>query len=68
MYKGEVLDESGILKDRFETRVAYKRTGSTREWYTKGKEMDESGIQKDRFQMSVIYKRVDFRRERYTKG
>ena len=34
--KGLVLDESDIQKDRFQTRVGYKRIGFRREWYTKG--------------------------------
>ena len=44
-----VLDESGIQKDRLETRVVYKMIGCRRERYTQTLVSDSSGIQKDKF-------------------
>jgi hypothetical protein len=34
--KGDVLEERGILKIRFQTRVVYKRIGFRCKGYTKG--------------------------------
>jgi hypothetical protein len=62
------LDKSGIQKDRFYTRVVYKRIDFRPELYTTGQILYERGIQKDRFSIIVVYKRIDFRRAWYTKG
>ena len=46
---GWVSNDSGMQKDRFQTRLVHKRIGFRRVGYTKGYLLDASGIQKDRF-------------------